>query len=326
MGRLTPLCHTCQQKVSKKGDQGLTCGSCNRSDHFKCLRLTEEKKSAILLGDQCYLCVSCKNKQRLSLSLVADTPPKVKKVSKPPSGSAPDQSSTSVSNTKAGPPKAKVSPTEEKTSSANDDLISSLLATIQTLTETVKKLEAKLEQAFNHQNHRQKNTTKAKPLTDRRVSFTINGVPEKKYKDPREIVEKVIKATDHSLELDSTTVVKKLTSKSNSRTPVILVSVKPDSTNLATLKQLKRRKLTGQDIDIPNCEQIFVNESYPSQVYKLLKEAKKLKQHGYRFVWVQNNRVLARVEEKSPVIQIKDADHLNSVIAATSDEQNASEQ
>lgn len=312
MGRSTPLCHTCQQRVSAKGDQGLTCGSCTRADHFKFLKLSEAKKTAILSGEQCYLCDSCKNKQRLSLSFVADTSPKAKKVTR----SVSVKTVGSSLNSKAGPSKAKVNPVQEKTTSGDETLVSTLLATVQALTETVKNLEKKLEQALSQQKQRPNGSDKVKSPKSRLVSFTINGVPEKKYKDPREIVEKVIKTIDHTNTLDSSAVVKKLSSKDNARPPVILISLNSDSESLSTLKQLKRRKLSGQDIDIPNCEQIFVNESYPTQVYKLLKEAKKLKQHGYRFVWVQNNRVLVRLEENSPVVQIKDTNHLESIISS----------
>lgn len=317
MGRAAPLCHSCQQRVSARGDQGLTCGSCQRADHFKCLKLSEEKKSAILSGDQSYLCVSCKGKQRLSLSFVATTTP---------------------TNNKSGPTKAKVThsessvqpkdnliqgdgPSEIKQASSDASLISALLTTIQALNETIKRLELKLEQASNQPRHQQTKTDTKEP---RVISFTVHGVADNKYKDPREVVEKILKVAEKTL--DPTATVKKLPTKDSKRQPVILVSLKPDSDSVTVLKQLKRRKLSGSDINITNCDSIFVNESYPSRVYQLLREAKKLKQHGYRFVWVQNNRVLARTEENSPVIQIKDVEHVNTIISSTADQQNDDQQ
>lgn len=70
----TICCTVCKQSVSAKSKQGLTCGGCNKAQHFDCLKLTEEKKQAYLAGEA-YLCRPCHSKQRLSLSITASTPP-----------------------------------------------------------------------------------------------------------------------------------------------------------------------------------------------------------------------------------------------------------
>lgn len=319
-----PLCSTCQQRVSAKGNPGLTCGGCDRSDHFTCLKikLTDEKKEAIAAGTESYLCTKCKNKQRLSLSIVVATPPTKGKgnVKKPNSNE-----SDKAGGSKQTEPETSVTVTDET-------LISTLVATIQTLNQTIKNLESKLQNAFDQIGKLQRQSNgdkKSQPKKDKAApktrSFTINGVPEGSSGDPKATVEKILKTADPSNELEPTVTVRKLTSKDKTRPSAILVTGISSSKNLSTLDQLKRRKIAGSDIGIEDCPKIFINESYPSQVYKLFKAAKVLRNHGYKFIWIKDNRVLARTTDNAPVIQIKSIEQLDSLVA-TSNNDNADQQ
>lgn len=339
-----PLCGTCQLRVSAKGNPGLTCGSCERSDHFTCLKITDAKKNAILAGEESYLCSKCRSKQRLSLSIVATpTPTKEKNKSTAP---APDkQVSINSNNTdKSRQPILKPSASTatgvpaDKTPTSNESLVSTLLATIQTLNETIKSLERKLQFAFDqinrlqqqpiqNNNKPQPNTSTKSDTTPKPRSFTINGIPEADSKEPKEVVKRILQTVDPSNELDPAVTIRKIPSKDKSRPPPILVSCTLSSKNFNTLNSLKRRRITGSDIGIENCENIFINESYPSQVYKLFKEAKRLRGYGYKFIWIKDNRILNRTAESAPVTQIESIDQLKQLISTlTADNANESEQ
>lgn len=293
MATKTIICTTCSKKVTPKAHPGISCAGCQKTQHFACLNLTPEKKENYINGKDNYLCVQCKAKHRRSLSFTVETP-------------SPRRAS---STNQPGP------------STTQPDQLLALTSIIDTLKDTVASLESKLTEALNeiaalkserekpHKKRDQTNPIKTK-------SYTISGVPESAYSEPRTVVEKVLKTIDNSVELCSSAVVRKLTPKDKTLHPILLIDLKSDSTNCSILDQLKRRKLSGKDVDIEVCEKVFVNDSLPSRVYQLYKKAKQLKQKGYRFVWVKDNRVLVRIAEKASVLQIKDSDQVDKLLAS----------
>lgn len=313
MTRTAPLCSTCQQRVSARGKQGLTCGSCNRSDHFDCLKITEESANAIISGDASYLCRSCKNKQRLSLSFVAvTTPAPTDKKIKKKTGTIPKKQASASSG------QAKSKSTEPTASQSENPLgdteVASLIAVIQNLQETIKSLESKLSLAFEKIEELQRQRpakARAQQGVDKAKTkdFIISGVPKSLYKDPRSVAEKVLKTHDENIEVSESTLVKSLKPKDEKGTPVLLLTVLTDSAEHTALKKLRRRKLSGKDVSLDECGDIFVNESLPSRVYQLFRKARKLKENG-----VQDNRILARKLEGSPIHQIRKSTDIQQLI------------
>lgn len=305
MTRSAPNCRTCQQKVTARGKQGLTCGGCNRSDHFECIKVTEKRKSAILSGVESYLCTQCKTKQRLSLSIVA---------------SPQTSGSTSTAKKNHANHQEQYSTSEPIAEKAKEDQMTTLLSIISSLQESVKGLEQKLELALQQFEtlKRSKDTATAKTGDQEKyINFTINGVSTECSSDPASTVVQIGKVVESTFELCTTSKVKKiLPNLKNKDHPTIFVSVRRGSKNHEVLKTLRRRKLSGKDLGFKDSKRIYINESYPAQTYTLLREANKLKAKGYQFVWVQDNRVLSRRAEGERIEQIRDSKHVQDLLAA----------
>lgn len=336
MPRLTPKCSICSANVSAKQKEGLTCGACNKSQHFDCLKISATKRDALLRalvkGESSYLCTTCNSKQRLSLSIVATTP-------------GPAQSTRAAKSTKAPVTRPTTSPpgTSTKSSSATSTeeppagnptaLYTSLLEVISTLQRTVDNLSTRLNEAFDQiavltQAQATLTTTTSQPpskstrepnraLQDRRspspAVFSISGIPPKHQSDAKSIVTRIFKTADPSSQLSSSTTIKRLPTRNNQAN--ILVSVEKDSPNHRLLKEIRRKKFSGSDFELDDTDQIFINESHPSQLYQLFKKTKILKSKGYRFVWIQSGRVLVKETEDSKIVHIKDLNHLNYIIS-----------
>lgn len=59
---------------------------------------------------------------------------------------------------------------------------------------------------------------------------------------------------------------------------------------------------------------MYINQQLSVVCYKLLKDARKLRQIGYDYVWVKDGRVLVRKENGSKVVQIKNHNDIDSLI------------
>lgn len=60
---------------------------------------------------------------------------------------------------------------------------------------------------------------------------------------------------------------------------------------------------------------IYINEHLSDITYNLLKEAKKCKDHGFKFVWYQNGSVLLRKREGDKIIKVRNTLHLQKILA-----------
>lgn len=103
--------------------------------------------------------------------------------------------------------------------------------------------------------------------------------------------------------------------KTATNTPSILVSV-PQKCVVAnkTLNKVNRSSIKGRDIGFNNCDKIFINKSSSKATYELFKEARKLKDRGFSFVWIHSDRVLIRNQESGKVTHLKGTEHLNRLL------------
>lgn len=326
MPRSIPKCTICSQNVSARQKEGLTCGACNKSQHFECLKISSEKRDAILNSDCCYLCTNCKNKQRLSLSIVATIP-------------EPAKSTKSTKSTKATAPQPTASSSKEKSTTQllpttptvdiNNSAVlnASLLEVVLTLQKTVESLNSRLNEALDQiatLTRAQSQGTSQAPSKSRSpqqsnqqsssfASYSVTGIPPDHKSDAKSIVNRIFKTADSNSQLSSSTRVRQLPIRNEKST--ILITVEKDSPNHQLLKEIRRKNFSGSDFSINGTEKIFINESHPSQLYQLFKKTKQLKLKGYRFVWIQSGRVLVKETENSKIIHIRNLDSLDSIIS-----------
>lgn len=306
------VCTACSKKITPKANPGISCGGCGKAQHFTCLNLTAGKKESYLKGIDNYLCTQCKAKHRRSLSFTATTPLNVPDPTTQPSRTS--QSPIAQSN-QSQPP------------SGTSDLIPTLIDLVNTLQRTVSSLELKLTEALKEiavlrtSKDNPDNTHKRGKVTQStsrgRRSYTINGVVCVEGENTDEIAEKTLKYFDSDFTIDKTVTTRRLPAKTASLTPTILITVPTDHVKaVETLKKANRRSVLGKDINLPASDKIHINEAHEQRTYKLFREARKLKTKGYRFIWIQENRVLIKKAEGEKIIHLKDTDQLNKFFEA----------
>lgn len=307
MVQAAKFCLVCKDRVAARGKPGLVCGGCQKSQHFECIKdLTEEAKDAYVSGKNNYLCSQCKSKHRASLSAVV-TP----------------QQPTNAGNSKKDKPVPVIDLDQSRVDKGDSEQVSTLLAVIKTLTSTVDTLnsqlastQSQLAQALSEiERLKSNNIADKKRVVASEKTFTVNGVVAKEGEDLKQIVTDVIQHTDPDFVLEPTTVVERVKPKQPTAAPTILVKVKndPSSANLKSFHKIKRRLVKGKDVGLDESDKIFVNESFPKATYDLYKKARSLINHGYKFVWVQEGRVLVRENEGGKVVRITSESQINSL-------------
>lgn len=176
------------------------------------------------------------------------------------------------------------------------------------------------QQANSNRNRQPSRSTKSQPSTRSRANqpehFTINGISSEAQADTKEVVTTLLRAIEPDFELSSSTVIKTLPVKDDSKksSPTILITTSKNAPEFNLIKQIRRKTLRGSDFGFRRTDTIFINPSFSTKTYQLFKASKQLKNKGYRFIWVQTNRVLARKTESSKIVQITDLDHLNTLL------------
>lgn len=77
----------------------------------------------------------------------------------------------------------------------------------------------------------------------------------------------------------------------------------------------KKGMLTGAKCNINNSnEKIYVNEEMTTVTYQLLREAFKLKDVGFQFIWHKNGTIYARLKEEEEAIKIQSAEIIKQLL------------
>lgn len=104
---------------------------------------------------------------------------------------------------------------------------------------------------------------------------------------------------------DDITTLRRLKPRGNSAAAVICVELKSQDVLAKILKSFRRKDITNSELGLEGDQKIFLNEMLSKTRYTLFKAAKDLKNHGFRFVWIQNGNILARKVEGERVTVIK---------------------
>lgn len=328
-----PPCETCNQRVLARKKPGVTCVGCLKAQHFDCLSIPLEDQSDYTANIKVYHCKTCKTKHRMSMTFVASPTTTTKTTSATTSANT-SRTAAKANTTVGGIPTPTPTPTvPEPTPLAESYLqqTNHLLAIITSLQETVKNLETKLESALdeiryfkesgqtNCSNNKKHSTKRRTPLhrgsSDPKTrTFSINGLVRKDTENIREVVSQLITKLDVNFELADDTRITELPNAKLNSPSTILVSADKDSVNVKTFVSIKGKKLDPNLLGLKDCKALHFNENHPSAAYKLYKEAKLLKSNGYKFVWIQAGRVLARQEPGGKITQVKDHEHLSQLI------------
>lgn len=320
-------CLACNEKF-KSNAVRISCGKCNASYHRKCSNIGDAEWKKFASGDYLFNCVKCKANRRSS---IIGTPPAPPLNQNSESNDELLQLKKEISSFKEVIAGLKASNNDVETSLTNlHDTMSSIESSVRRFEERFKILDEVVAEntrlrnqlgciekrlvALEGRNHGLPNKKSSKPtaaVAETVFKATIAGVAERTDEDPKTIVSNLLTKIEAPIG-DSVISCERLQSKEPNS--VLLVTFSDRKSLDSFIKKARELKPTNTIFGGDNHERIYVNEKLPAACYQLLKQAKVLRQHGFRFIWSRNGRVLARKEEGSKVSHIKDANDINSLI------------
>lgn len=314
----------------------IKCERCDKIYHKKCSGLSETQWKQFQSGEMLFNCPSCKLRRRSSVitpTSASTLSPTVisRTITDDRSLTEDDSNSVSIAGDEIS---KKVS-----LSSINNTIrdmeksLSDLSDSITDIEVSIKKLECQMKEIgdLKEENVRLRNKI---TIIERRLSDmeTNNGKKEVKQRTHVQITNKTsYKLTIGGIDVVTGENIKQLCGKvfgklglqidvnkditeccrlkpNNTTTiPVIVVELASKQHLDLILKASAQTEVNNMDFGRDNDRRVYINEKLSTSCYVLLKEAKKLRDFGYKFVWARNNRVLARKVEGSRVIQITDS-------------------
>lgn len=315
-------------KTIQANHHGIKCERCSKIFHKKCSGIDELTWKKFLSGEMLFNCSSCKLKRKSSVFI-----PSSPKVDSGASSSVNDDTIADVNldEVKNGLSEFKSSLTTMR--AFNSEVSISLAHLHDTVTSIENKLVSfekkfKIVEEVQAENTRLRNQlslldkrmaalesrktspTTNKNVTEHQLAVTIGGVDCDNNQNVNDIVSKVFTA----LELDiPTTDSRKISTKDGKS--FILVPLKSRQILEDTIKASKTKRLSAENVGLSGSG-IFVNERLSQHCYQLLCEARKLKEHGFKFVWSRYGKVFARKEEGGAISHLKTSGDVVAVIAS----------
>lgn len=148
----------------------------------------------------------------------------------------------------------------------------------------------------------------------RNRNIQIDGIPEEKDENLREIVVKIGEKIDVKIENEMIDVVHRIPSQNERNSPIVVQFTTRQVRDDIMIK-VKKNKITTLDLGRKGNERfVFVNEHLTKKKKQIMFEARKLKKEmDYKFLWTKNAKIFIRKAEKTPVIELKDFDDLERI-------------
>lgn len=327
---------SCNKQI-QANHHGIKCERCDKVFHKKCSGLNDTLWKQFQSGDMLFNCPSCKLRRKSSV-FVPNTPTSSPiTLSGPKNAVVSDGSLIEVDNYSGIRP-SKESSTAERLVSINitikemEKSLSDLSDSMTDVEVSIRRLETKMKEidVVKEENIRLKNkinaierrlndlvengTRKSLPnVNNQQVTkksthkITIGGIEVAQNEDVKELCSQVFSKLGVPVDVH-TEVLECCRLKPNSTTsiPVIVVELLSKQCLDLVLKAVSQKELNNLDFGRETDSKVFVNEKLSSACYNLLKEAKKLRDCGYKFVWARNNRVLVRKVEGGRIMQMRD--------------------
>lgn len=308
-------CTVCKKSVTTtRQNSSIACMDCKKPCHGTCVNMTKDDIECLLSQGQPWRCPPCSKVRRSSM--VLNTPDKSKtetsriiemlkeaKEERTKMDSEMNKSFEFVH--KLIEDQKNVLKEQNKQLADFMNLVQGLQDENQQLRKRVKELETRIDDTEQYQ---------------RANTVEIYGIPELPDEDTYEVVSKVGAALDMDISRDMVDICHRLGKSKDPGRPsgIIVKFVRREVKQILLKKRRKRnRDFTTQHVGyqissgpIP----VFINESLTLTkigLYKAAKEAKKSK--GYKYLWVQNGRVLMRQADDTSVIHIATKEDIASL-------------
>lgn len=314
-------------KQIQANHHAIQCEKCSKVYHKKCSGINEAIWKQFLAGEVLYNCSTCKSKRKSSV--ITPSSPRV-----PPK--SPSLDTRDDANKDLELDEVRSGLLEFKSSlSAMQVINSEVTNSLSILHDTVTSIESKLklfERKFKVVEEIQAENTRLRyqlmqldkrvaslessksssrtrnDVTEPQNAVTIGGIHCDANLNLKNTVAKVFKG----LNLDPpTTEPRKITAKNGNS--FILVPCKTRQLLEDTVRASRTLKLCVSSLGLSGSN-IYVNERLSQGCYQLLCDAKRLKEHGYKFVWSRYGKVFVRKEEGGAISHLKTKSDIDVLI------------
>lgn len=154
-------------------------------------------------------------------------------------------------------------------------------------------------------------------------SLVVYGVPKSNNIDDISIVQRIAAKLDIQVLRQDISETFRLRVKSGEDHPPLVVKFVRRSQRTELIEKKKKKNLKTSDIDLEgDSKRIFLNEYLSKNNTELLKYAKTLKEHNYKYIWPSGGRILAKKKEGDKPIIIPDRAKVDELLGKENGQNN----
>lgn len=316
---------------------GIKCERCDKTFHKKCSGLTDILWKQFQSGEMLFNCPSCKARRRSSVIQPSVVSPKsTPRQADTVNGSLIEDENNSGAASSANVFKSTVDAIHntikdmEKSLCDLSDSVSDIETTIRRLESRIKEIDDIKEENVRLRNKisvierrlgalEENGPKRNVPIRNvaRKVlhKITLGGIEVASGENVKQLCSKVFGKLGVSIDVENDIgECSRLKSKNAGTIPAIVVELSSRQDLELLLKAASQVDVHNTDLDLNVDRKIFINEKLSSSCYNLLREAKKLRDHGFKFVWARNDRVLVRKVEGDRVLQMRDTEDIKKLL------------
>lgn len=302
-------CDVCKKSISKSVLK-LQCGICKRFFHLECEKVSEVDARLMAAEKRAWKCGSCRTPSASPLSTLSSLAGRRSILMSQPISDQSDAIAELRSLVRQLQEENKEIirsfdflsgqwEEERKRSKVLEDMVGDLSKENQVLRRDVDRLQLSL------------NKEESKKLVN---NLSITGlITENDSKE--QAVEKTLALfsfLDTPISSNDVAHFKQVPTKSGVK---IIATLKPEHKKQILATRSKKGKLTLRNTKFGDSDaRIFVDEELTKETYHLFKHSKQLKGVGYKYVWHREGKILARKNDDSDIIFIRNASHVNDLL------------
>lgn len=292
----------------------IACGKCNGTYHKTCSKIKEDAWSEYAAGTILFNCGKCRANRRSSVigaSVVA-----------PQNDAGALKDEFAVLTAAFNSFKDSFGDTEKSLTTLHDSMmdVEKKMKFFEKKFEILDEVVAENTRLKNRMDVMEKrlaaieNSNKIKPQATQKLApslqVSISGVQECENEDVNALVSQVFTGLDVDPK-SNITKCKRIKSK-----PVLMVSLKDRCTLDALTKAAQEKQPHDDVVGGDGSKRIYVNEVLPPDLYKLVKDAKRLKDKGYKYVWSRHGKVFVKRADGEKVSVIRSGTDVDALLNA----------
>lgn len=192
------------------------------------------------------------------------------------------------------------------------DEVSKTNKDVQAMMKEIKELTAS-NRALKEENRRLTQRVEDLEQYSRSNNVEVKGVPDEQ--DAHEIILKMSEIVGEPVCEDDIDVCHRVPTAKQNESNIIVRFVRREKRN-AFLAKAKKMRITTAELGCREAAPVYVNEHLTKQNKQLLGAAiAKKKQVGWKYAWARNGKILARREDKTPILRIRALSDVDKITA-----------